>query len=245
MFSFFRKKKEGIGPIDFSALKTDMHSHLIPAIDDGSKSIEESVTLVRELHALGFTKLITTPHIMSDYFRNTPETILGGLENVRAAVKAENIPVELFAAAEYYLDDGFVEKLENEKLLTLGDNYLLFEISYVNAPDNLMQIIFRMQVLGYKPIMAHPERYPFWFDNFDFYRSLKDQGVLLQINTNSIAGYYGPEAKKIAEKLIEGELVDLLGTDTHAMKHIQALKKVTHEKILQKVLEMNLLNKHL
>ncbi len=245
MFSFFRKKKEGIGPINFSDLKTDMHSHLIPGIDDGSKSIEESLILIRELHALGFTKLITTPHIMSDYYRNTPETILGGLEHVRAAAKAENIPVELFAAAEYYLDDGFIHKLENEKLLTIGDNYLLFEISYVNAPDNLMQIIFRMQVLGYKPIMAHPERYPFWFDNFDFYRSLKDQGVLLQINTNSIAGYYGPEAKKISEKLIESELVDLLGTDTHAMKHIHALKKVTHEKILQKVIEMNLLNKHL
>lgn len=245
MFSFFRKKKEGIGPVNFSLVKTDMHSHLIPGIDDGAKTLEDSIALIKELHALGFTKLITTPHIMSDFYRNTPETILGGLEEVRAAVKAENIPVELFAAAEYYLDDGFIHKLENEKLLTIGDNYLLFEISYVNAPDNLMQVIFRMQILGYKPIMAHPERYPFWFDNFDFYRSLKDQGVMLQINTNSLAGYYGPEARRLAEKLIDAEIVDLLGTDCHAMKHIHALQKVTHEKILQKVVELNLLNKHL
>ncbi len=245
MFSFFKKKKEGIGPVNFSGVKTDMHSHLIPGIDDGAKTIEESITLIKELHALGFTKFITTPHIMSDYYRNTPETILGGLEVVRAAVKEENIPVEIFAAAEYYLDDGFIHKLENEKLLTLGDNHLLFEISYVNAPDNLMQVIFRMQVLGYKPIMAHPERYPFWFSNFDFYRSLKDQGVMLQLNTNSLAGYYGLEAKKIADKLIENELVDMLGTDTHAMKHIHALQKVTHEKSFQKALELNLFNRHL
>lgn len=244
MFSFFRRSKEN-SRVNFSTVKTDMHSHLIPGIDDGSKSIEESITLIKELHALGFTKLITTPHIMSDFFKNTPENIMAGLEEVRQAVKKENIPVEIHAAAEYYLDDGFIHKLEEEKLLTIGDNYLLFEISYVNAPDNLMQVIFRMQVLGYKPIMAHPERYPFWANNFDFYRSLHDQGVLLQLNTNSIGGYYGPDAKRTADKLIENELVDLIGTDTHAMKHIHALQKTATEKSFRKVIEFNLLNKHL
>ena len=206
MFSFFKRKENTAA--NFLEVKTDMHSHLIPGIDDGAKTIEDSLALIKELHALGYTKLITTPHIMSDFYRNTPETILAGLEEVRNAIKAENIPVTIEAAAEYYLDDGFIHKLEEEKLLTIGNNnHLLFEISYVNAPDNLLQVIFRMQVLGYKPIMAHPERYPVWGNNFDFYGSLREQGVLLQINVNSLGGYYGPDAKRIAEKLIEKEWV--------------------------------------
>lgn len=245
MFSFFRKKSTA-PQVDFSAVATDMHSHLIPGIDDGAKTIEDSIALIKELHALGYKKFITTPHIMSDFYRNTPEIILGGLEQVREAIKAENIPVTIDAAAEYYLDDGFIHKLEEEKLLTIGENnHLLFEISYVNAPDNLMEVIFRMQVLGYKPIMAHPERYPFWGNNFDFYGSLRDQGVLLQLNVNSLSGYYGPDAKRIAEKLIEKEWVDLVGTDTHATKHIQALHRTVKEKSFRKVIEFNLLNKHL
>jgi protein-tyrosine phosphatase len=232
-------------PVDFSGVITDMHSHLIPGIDDGSKSIEESIQLIKELCELGFKKLITTPHIMSDFYKNTPEIILSGLEKVQAAVKEECLPVTITAAAEYYLDDGFIQKLENEKLLCIKDNYLLFEISYVNVPENMMDIIFRMQVQGYKPIMAHPERYPFWFNNLDFYKSLRDQGVLLQLNVNSLSGYYGPEAKRTAEKMIDMELVDLIGTDTHGMKHIKALQKCTKEKHFRKVLEFNLLNKHL
>src|ERR1700733_4640137 len=143
--SFFsRFSKEDVPTVDFSAVKTDMHSHLIPGIDDGAKTMEDSIVLVRKLYELGYRKLITTPHIMSDYFRNTPEIINSGLEQLRGAIKNENIEIEIQAAAEYYLDDGFLHKLENEKLLTFGNNYLLFEISYINCPDNLKEIIFRM-----------------------------------------------------------------------------------------------------
>lgn len=132
LFSGFGKKEEPLA--DFSFLGTDMHSHLIPGIDDGAKTIEDSITLIKELHSLGFKKLYTTPHIMSDYFRNTPEIINAGLEDVRAAIKAEGIPVEINAAAEYYFDDGFVRKLENEKLLTIGSNYLLLKFLILIVP---------------------------------------------------------------------------------------------------------------
>src|SRR5688572_7592256 len=242
-FNAFKKKEEPLP--GYNALVTDMHSHLIPGIDDGAKTIEDSLVLIRELHALGFQKLITTPHIMSDYFRNTPANILEGLEKVREAVKEEGIPVEIDAAAEYYIDDGFVRKLEGDKLLTIGDNYLLFEISYINCPDNIDDIIFRMMVLGYKPIMAHPERYPFWYSNFQQYQKFHDQGVLLQVNTNSLSGYYGFEARKTAEKLVENNLVDLLGTDCHHLKHIEGLKRGLKEKSVKKLVELNLMNKHL
>lgn len=243
LFNVFKKKEDPLH--GYSDLEVDMHSHLIPGIDDGAKTIEDSIALIRELKALGFRKLITTPHIMSDYFRNTPETILGGLEKVKEAVAEAGIEIELEAAAEYYIDDGFVKKLENERLLTIGKNYLLFEISYINCPDNIHEIIFRMMVLGYKPIMAHPERYPFWYTNFEQYQKFRDQGVLLQLNTNSLSGYYGFEAKKTAEKLVEHGLVDLLGTDCHHLKHIEGLKRGLKERSLRKVVELNLLNKSL
>ena len=243
--NLFSKKDDGLGPIDFSSLGTDMHSHLIPGIDDGAKSVEDSVELIRHLHSLGYTKLITTPHVMSDYFQNTPETILGGLEIVRAALKENNIPVEISAAAEYYIDDGFIRKLEEEKLLTFGDNYLLVEVSYINPPDNVRDILFRAQVLGYKPILAHPERYPFWYRSLDEYQRFFDMGIILQLNLNSLSGYYGPDAKRIAEKLIEMEIVQALGTDMHHMKHGAFLSKVVNEKSFRRILEMPLINRDL
>lgn len=239
---FSKKNEPGI---DFSSVRTDMHSHLIPGIDDGSKSVEESVALIKRFYELGFRKLITTPHIMSDYYRNTPAIINEGLEKVKEAIKKENIDIELSAAAEYYLDDGFVHKLENEKLLTFGDNYLLFEVSYINCPDNLKDILFRMQVLGYKPVLAHPERYPFWSHRFKDYFDFKDQGILLQININSLGGYYGMDAKKTAQKLIDNNMVDLIGSDLHGINHADAMKKTMREKYFRKVIEMDLINKRL
>ncbi|NNF01323.1 MAG: capsular biosynthesis protein [Bacteroidia bacterium] len=231
--------------LDYSSLAVDMHSHLIPGIDDGAKDLEHSMILVRALYEMGFKKLITTPHIMSDFYRNTPEIILEGLEKVRNEINKESIPITIEAAAEYYVDDGFVQKLANEKLLTIGKNYLLFEISYLNAPEQLKEIIFQMQVQGYKPIMAHPERYPYFYKDFSRYKKYRDTGVLMQLNLNSLSGYYGKGAKKIAEKMIDEGLVDMLGTDTHHERHLHALSLACKEKYFQKALEMDLMNKSL
>ncbi|CAN5428320.1 capsular polysaccharide biosynthesis protein [soil metagenome] len=231
--------------LSLATLGSDMHSHLIPGIDDGAKTIEDSIELIRHLHSLGYQKLVTTPHIMSDYFRNTPEIILSGLETVRAALKEQQIPVEISAAAEYYIDDGFIRKLEEEKLMTFGDNYLLVEVSYINPPDNVRDVLFRAQVLGYKTILAHPERYPFWYRNLEEYQRFHDMGVLLQLNLNSLCGYYGPDAKRTAEKLIDMHIISAVGTDMHHIKHGAALSKVVNEKYLQKVLEAPLINRSL
>lgn len=230
---------------DFSSLKADMHSHLIPGIDDGTQTLEDSLILIRALHDLGYRKLITTPHIMSDHYRNNPEIILGGLKTVREALEKENIDITLEAAAEYYIDDVFVRKLEEEELLTFGNKYLLFEVSFINYPEKIREIIFNMQIKGYKPILAHPERYPFWSRKFSEYEAFKDAGVLLQINTNSIAGYYGIEAKRTAEKMIDLKLVDLIGTDLHKMEHLNGLNLVRREKYFRKALELDLVNRML
>jgi len=239
-------KKEQVVPIDYSEVITDMHSHLIPGIDDGAQTIEDSVQLIRELHEMGFKKLITTPHIMSDYYKNTPENIKEGLEKVRAAIKTAGIPVEIDVAAEYYLDEQFLTKLKSPDVLTFGNNYILFETSYINKPENLNACIFAIQQRGLKPVLAHPERYPFFYDNFDEYKQLHDRGVLLQINTNSLTGYYSPAARMIAMRMIDENLVDFIGTDCHHMRHAESLKHCQKEKYLRKIITYpHLLNKTL
>ncbi len=182
--------------------------------------------------------MITTPHILSDGSPNTPEIILGGLEKVRVALKTEGIPIEIEAAAEYYLDFDFERKLKEQKLLTFGKNYLIFEVSYVNAPDNLDSIIFQIQTSGYKPVLAHPERYPFWSRNFEKYEQLKEKGVLLQLNMNSVTGYYSKETRNTAEQLIEKNMVDFLGSDCHHSGHTSLIKtSAVYHKSLHKLIE--------
>jgi len=198
LFSCTADKSDDPPMTDYSAVKTDIHSHLIPGIDDGVKSEEECAEMLRGFVSLGYKKVITTPHIMGDHFRNTPEIILEGLEKIKAVAARENIPIQIDAAAEYYIDEDFTKKMSSGKLLTIQNKFLLFEISYMNVPDNLSQIIFDMSIAGYRPLMAHPERYPFWYAKFDEYHKLKDQGVLYQVNIGSLAGYYGPPPKKIA-----------------------------------------------
>jgi tyrosine-protein phosphatase YwqE len=236
LFNLFKPKRLSTA-VDLSLLSCDIHSHLIPAIDDGSKSVDDSVSMIRQLHKLGYKKFITTPHIMADYYRNTPETILGGLEKVRAGLKEENVDVEIDAAAEYYLDYGFEQKLDSGPMLTFGDRYLLFEISYMNPPDNLAHVIFKMQTMGYKPVLAHPERYTFWHNDFSKYESFVDKGVLLQLNINSLTGYYSMATKKTAEQMIDRKMISLLGTDCHHNGHVNLVKEVVYEKALLKLVE--------
>jgi protein-tyrosine phosphatase len=239
------RKKEGINypeVHDYSWVGVDMHSHLIPGIDDGSKNMEESIDLIRKYKSLGFRKLITTPHIMSDAYRNTPEIILGGLDKLRTAVKNEGIDMELDAAAEYYFDEDFTRLIREKKLLTIGGKYLLFEVSYMNAPDNINQVVFDIQVAGLTPILAHPERYPFWYHDFDRYHQFREAGVLLQLNTNSLGGYYGPEAKKIAERMINEGMVDFIGSDMHGMRHMDALNRAVREKSIWKLAAQGIKN---
>jgi len=220
-----------------------MHSHFIPKIDDGSKSVENSVEMIRHFYNQGYKKVITTPHIMGDFYRNTPENILGGLELVKAQLKTDGIPIQMEAAAEYYIDYEFEQKIEKEKLLTLGDNFVLVEVSYINKPENLDRVLFKLQTAGYKVILAHPERYPFWFGNIEQFELLNNKGVFLQLNINSLTGYYSPETKKTAELLIDKQLIRFLGSDCHHVGHIDRMKEVVYNPYLKKLIDSgNLLN---
>lgn len=234
-FNLFRGKSE-VPAVDLSILGTDIHSHFIPGIDDGARTMEDSLNLLRAMHEFGYRKVITTPHVMSDHFRNTREGILSGLDSLRNALSKEDLGIEVEAAAEYYLDFDLERKLKEEELLTFGKKYLLFELSFMNPPDNLYHFIFEAQMKGYKPVLAHPERYPFWIQKFEEYEKLTDKGVLLQLNINSVTGYYSPAVKVLAEKLIKGGMISFLGSDCHHAGHIQLMQRAVKEKALAQLM---------
>ncbi len=243
MFSFLKSKNKSI-ITDLSAIGVDMHSHLIPGIDDGAETIEDSLALIDRFIELGFRKIITTPHIMSDYFKNTPEIIQAGLADLKKAIANKGIDFEVEAAAEYYLDENLTGLIENKKILSFGkEKYLLFELSYINAPSNLKEAVFKMITSGYTPVIAHPERYPYYYNDFEKYEELKDSGCILQLNTISLAGYYGKGAKKTAEKLLDANLIEMLGSDMHHQRHAAAMRQALSEKSLLKIIASgNLLN---
>lgn len=243
MFGLFKKKTRLKEAVDLSKLNCDVHSHLIPGIDDGAKDMEDSIALISGLNNLGYKKIITTPHIMADYYQNTPEIILSGLTKVRETLKEKNIPVEIEAASEYYIDFDFERKLEEEELLTFGGEhkYLLFEVSFMNAPANLDHIIFNMQSKGYKPVLAHPERYNFWHTDFAKYEALAHKGVILQLNINSLTGCYSESTQLIARKFIEKNMITMLGTDCHHSGHLNLINEVVYDKHLHQLVDSGML----
>jgi len=232
----FGKKKE-LEPADLSLLKTDIHSHLIPGIDDGSPSMEESLKLLNGFVHLGYKKVITTPHIMSDYYRNTPEIILSGLGDLKDAAKKAGIPIEIEAAAEYYVDEAFEKLVLSDNLLSFGNRYVLFELGFMTEAPNLGEVLFQLQLAGYKPIMAHPERYPFWFDNIQKFKDFHDNGILLQVNMNSLTGMYSPEVKRMAESMIDLGIVSFLGSDCHHGGHLDTMVYAAKSPHLHKLLD--------
>ena len=254
---FQEKEAKTNSPTRMQALvQADMHSHLLPALDDGVQSLEESFGLLTQFAAMGYKKMVMTPHIMGDFYKNSPENILPCLEKLRNYVKENNLEIELGAAAEYYLDEFLLEKLKkSEKLLTFGGSnndqnnnqkpFILFETAFMSPPYFLDEAVFLMQSEGYQPVFAHPERYTYLYDNFSILDKLLEKGVLLQINLNSLGGYYAQGAQKLAEKLVQNNLISFVGTDCHHEKHLKSLEKAQKSKFYDKLFEAKLLNNSL
>jgi protein-tyrosine phosphatase len=244
MFNFFKKKTVQKREITFNyeSIMVDMHSHVLPGIDDGAQNPQESVDLIKRMMSLGIKKIIATPHVMADYFKNTPETIAGALAILKAELEKERIDIVVETAAEHYFDETFETRIENKKLMTMGDNYVLFELSFINKPPNVIEVIQKMAKLGYKPILAHPERYPYM--DIDQLNVIRGWGCSLQLNTIALTGYYGKDVKKKAEEMVDNQLVDFISSDMHNLKHADALQHALKLPYLKKVLfEMPLKNK--
>ena len=241
MFNFFKKKALPVPA--FLPFAIDMHSHILPGIDDGSPDITTSLELIKGLADLGIKRSIATPHIIGDLYRNNPQTITAALEKAKAACKEAGIDVELSAAAEYMLDDFFLELLQKkEPLLTIHKNILLTEISYTSTPENLGEITAGIIGQGYLPILAHPERYHYYQQNFDKYYRLKEMGFILQVNLLSLTGYYGKRAEKAVKFILEKDLATLVGTDLHHHNHLAAISSNTNRAIFEQYLSGKLYN---
>ncbi|AQS95124.1 histidinol phosphatase [Polaribacter sp. BM10] len=233
---FFFKKKE-IPLTDFFTNNfVDIHSHLLPGIDDGAKNIDNSVELILKMYSYGIKNFITTPHVLGDVYSNSSETIKSKLEEVRIALKNKGYSdIKINAAAEYMMDEQFIDRLKVNDILTLKGNYILVEMSYFNAPMNLYDVLFDIQLKGYKPVLAHPERYNFFHNDLQNYHKLKKAGCLFQLNLLSLTEQYGKNVQKISNELLKQNLYDFVGSDTHHKNHLQLLKKIGTQKNLKKI----------
>ena len=222
MFTFFKTKPQLKDLIPENHI--DIHSHLLPGIDDGAKTFEDTLRLIKTLQNIGISEFITTPHIIQYIWDNTQEQILESKATTVLELEKNNITAPFNAAAEYLMDDQFVKLFESHNLLTLKDNYVLVEMSYINPPIQLYAILFDLQVAGYIPVLAHPERYLFYQKNFNEYYKLKRAGCLFQLNLLSVVGYYGAEITAIAEQLLQKGMYDYVGSDVHHDTHLAAFE---------------------
>jgi protein-tyrosine phosphatase len=222
---FSWKKKKDVP--DLAWLHTDMHSHLLPGIDDGSQDLATSMKLIRGLVELGYKKLVTTPHILWEMYPNDPQIINTKTEEVRQELGVQGIDVEFHSAAEYFIDDHFASQLEvRAPLLTLKDNLVLVEYSMITAPMELQEVLFELQLQNYQPVIAHPERYIYLSRKKEFFDELRAAGCLFQLNLLSLGGHYGASVQELAGYLLKKEYYDYAGTDLHHARHLDALRRI-------------------
>lgn len=234
IFDFLRSNKDL--PSNLSGLGVDMHSHILPGIDDGSPDVETSLALLSGLHQLGYSHFICTPHIMADLYPNTPQSIQTALAKVQQAVEQAGLPITIQAAAEYLMDEQFESILEADEIMALPGKRVLVEMSFVAPPPNLFGFLFKLQTKGYTPVIAHPERYLFFKKDMSQFERFKEHGCELQLNILSLIGYYGSPAADTARALLKKGWVNYLGTDLHHERHLETLRDAVAGKELRKIL---------
>lgn len=242
MLSFFNKKEENL----FEQIKVDIHSHLLPRLDDGVKTFEESLLILEKMKRAGYQKAIITPHVIQETYPNTSKQILNALQSLRARIRINQLDMEVEAAAEYHIDEAFIKMMESgENFLTFGRNYILIETSFYNEPVYLKDVIFKLKANGLRPILAHPERYVYFQNNLKLLKDIADMNILFQVNMNSLAGFYDKAAQKLAEWMIERNMVNFLGSDCHNLKHLEHLETLAQNKFFKKAVKSGLLNNSL
>ena len=226
--------------------ETDLHSHLLPGLDDGSKTPEETLSMLRTMRDMGFKKWITTPHIFNDYYRNNAEGIKNSLAALKNFLASKGETFDIHAAAEYYLDEHLIQLLQGDKeILTVSDRFLLFETNLFSISPFFDTMIFETGKRSLIPIMAHPERYDYLVSNKELLLSLREKGVLFQVNLLSFVDYYSVSAKKIARWMVDNDLVDSVGTDLHNPRQLLALQEIMSDRYVRKLIDRPLLNLNL
>ena len=221
MFDFFAKHKKPL----FEGL-CDIHNHLLPGIDDGSKSVGMSLKMLEKFYALGIASVLPTPHIYQDLYPNTPTSIKNAFDILTEKTSKIESPKVNAYAAEYMIDEVFMKNLQSSMpSLLIKDEYILVEINFFSKTTLLVEAGFTLLQHNITPILAHPERYHSIL-TIRQYKELKNKGVYLQLNALSLMGHYGPEVKQKAEKLLKEGLYDFVATDAHNPQHLKTLQKL-------------------
>lgn len=228
MLQFFSRKKFLIDYLDGFI---DIHNHILPGIDDGAKTVDDSIALIKAFEEFGVTHFIATPHIMNNYYPNDRETISKALSELQHALLTHNLKhISIEAAAEHMIDDNFEHLLETGTSMPMREGYLLVEMSYLQPPINFEEAIVKTASKGFFPILAHPERYGFLHNRMRKYTEYKEHGILFQMNLLSLGEYYGTEVPKVANELLQEGLIDFLASDVHNLDQLNSLKKLTVSK---------------
>ena len=238
-FSFLRSKKSDV-------LHVDIHSHILPGVDDGSKSMSESLEILRGLESLGYQKAITTPHIYPELYPNKEADLLEALPSLRDAAVDAGLRIEVGLAAEYFVDGTFLERLkEKSRFLTFGDRYLLMETAFGNLPLFWEEVLFESKAQGFKPVLAHPERFTYVMDDITMLSRWRKIGLLFQVSLPSLVGFYGSTQKKLALQIIKLGYCDFLGSDIHSPSHLPVLQKALKTRARSVLRGRSMLNKSL
>lgn len=215
-----------------------MHSHLLPGLDDGSQNVEDSISYIKDLYTLGYRKFICTPHIISDLYPNSRQTIEPAYQLLKQRLVEEGVPVEILFSAEFMVNIDFEDVISQNQLLPFGkEKYLLIEMSYLAPSPNIKDVVFELIMKGYQPILAHPERYSYYHHNIELIEEFRESGCLLQLNLLSLTGYYGKGVKRVADHLIKQKMVSFAGTDLHHERHLALLQKLTTDKKIMEQLQ--------
>ena len=210
----------------------DIHSHVLPGIDDGAKDIKESIELLKGMEKLGFSKVIGTPHTYPGMYNNNDESIVCSYDKI---IKSKKADISVSYASEYMAGKYLIEKVEEKKILTLKENYVLVESNFSGEPQGFEEIIFKIKINGFNPVVAHPERYIYYFNNKRKYFKLKNMGCKFQLNLLSTTGYYGDHIAKISDYLLKNNLIDFVGSDIHNKNHINQFENKLKIKEIDKL----------
>lgn len=225
----------------------DLHCHIIPAIDDGSASIEESIKIAKEAKKSGFTHIFCTSHFMEEEYilKEENEKLLN---NLREELKKNSIDITLYNGNEVYISTEITNWIRESKFQTLNNSrYILIELPMTTKFPRINEIIFEILVKEYIPIIAHPERYNFVQEDPNSLISFIEQGALFQMNYGSIIGNYGKKAEKTATILLKNNMIHFFGTDNHRKNSIYTemdqitskIKKIINEETFKKLSKIN------
>ena len=227
----FKRKREQVKLF----YHTDVHCHILPGVDHGSQSVEQSLEMLRAQAEMGIDSVILTSHVTAVTFENTRESLMDAFLKLKDAVTDDGLDMKLYLSAEYRMDEYFDKEYAADHLIPMPGNHILLENSFQQELMNLNELLFDLQVKGYRTILAHPERYSYYSRRRKRYEELHNAGARFQINILSFTGYFGEEARESALWFAKNGMIDYLGSDMHNLKHAHIIMDYLNSKEWKKL----------